>query len=222
MPGTRESRPRPTGRSRRSTSSRMPLTAYRAGMTSRTTSTAIRPACAHPGRPLPAPVFPHGRGGRASSRTSPRPWRVGDDRPGRVASGIPNRRQLVTSEAVAPIAWMHRLRDDPAATRDRLLVLFSLATRLNAKGVGRCSVQQLLADCGVGEKTARRALDWAQSVGYLERTRRGHRLGNGGAIASEWRLSQPVTTARLSESQLVTTDALTTSQPVTTDGLSEP
>jgi hypothetical protein len=92
-------------------------------------------------------------------------------------------------------------------------VLLMLALRLDwATGTGYASTAQLCADTGASEITVRRALAWARKAGLLNRTRRGHRLGNGRAVASEWALalpSQPVTKKGLSQD----------SQPVTKAGL---
>src|SRR5262249_48335397 len=120
------------------------------------------------------------------------------------------------SGGARPLVWLTAVRDHPGRPRGRsrcFEVLTMLALRLDwGTGTGYASTGQLMADTGAGERTVRRALDWAQQAGLLVRTRRGHRLGNGQVIASEWALalpSQPVTKAGLSgESQQATTDGL--------------
>lgn len=117
-----------------------------------------------------------------------------------------------------PLEWMRAVRDaDPPFTTARLAVLWALALRMDSTGHGFASANQLASDAGVHERTARRAIDEARGRGYLNRTRRGHRLGNGRAVASEWELTlptQPVTGDLLADSQPVTGDLLTQSQPV--------
>lgn len=106
-----------------------------------------------------------------------------------------------------PFAWMRAVRDAvPKFSKDRQGVLLCLGLRMHSSGTGFASAKQLGEDVGVNERTARRATDEACARGYLYRTRRGHRLGNGGAMASEWKLllpgdalAQPDTRARLSE-----------------------
>lgn len=106
-----------------------------------------------------------------------------------------------------PVPWMRAIRDAvPRFTTSRLAVLLCLGLRMNADGTGFASARQLGSDARVDERTARRATDEARGRGYLNRTRRGHRLGNDVGLASEWKLTLPVdnlaqpgTGARLSE-----------------------
>src|SRR5690606_8904410 len=111
-----------------------------------------------------------------------------------------------------PLEWMRAVRDaDPPFTSARLAVLWALALRMDSTGHGFASANQLASDAGVYERTARRATDEARGRGYLNRTRRGHRLGNSKVVASEWELTLPT--------QGVTGDTLTPTQGVTGDPL---
>lgn len=92
-----------------------------------------------------------------------------------------------------PLPWMKAVRDHPqrppSAQRD---VLFCLALRLDWKtGEGFASTGQLAADADVDERTVRRATGWARKAAMLVQKRRGHRTGDGGTLASEWRLTMP-------------------------------
>jgi hypothetical protein len=99
---------------------------------------------------------------------------------------------------VKPIEWMRAVRDHepkPGPQSMRYAVLWGLALRLGGDGTGFCSVRQLCEDVEVSERTARGHLAWARKSELLEQTRRGHRLGNGSVVASEWKLTraQPAT-----------------------------
>jgi hypothetical protein len=108
---------------------------------------------------------------------------------------------------------MRAVRDaDPKFTSSRQAVLLCLGLRMDKYGRGFASARTLGVDAGVTERTARRATDEATGRGFLNRTRRGHRLGNGTALASEWKLNlpgepdpQPDTGVRLSETSDVST-----------------
>jgi hypothetical protein len=72
-------------------------------------------------------------------------------------------------------------------------VLDRLALRMDWQtGSGFASVSQLAADAGCAERNVRNAITWARNHDLLTRTRRGHRRGDGTAIASEWCLTLPV------------------------------
>lgn len=117
-------------------------------------------------------------------------------------------------QPVRPLAWMRAVRDAvPRFTRTRREVLLMLGLRMSANGTGFASGRQLGADADVGERTAERATADARRRGYLNRTRRGHRLGNGTVIASEWELTMPVDNS----TQPDTRDGLTASQPDSRD-----
>lgn len=78
----------------------------------------------------------------------------------------------------------------PALQRD---VLTALAVRLTdwGTGAGRASIEMLAEVTRHTRSTIQRALQWGLKASLLVRTRRGHRLWNGGAVASEWRLAYP-------------------------------
>jgi hypothetical protein len=76
----------------------------------------------------------------------------------------------------------------PALQRD---VLTALAIRFaDRSGEGYASVESLASFCGTSRSTVQRSLRWARSagVGLLLCKKRGHRLGNGKVLASEWQL----------------------------------
>jgi hypothetical protein len=98
--------------------------------------------------------------------------------------------------AVQPLIWMRAVRDHlpkPPANSSRLLVLVCLALRMHPGGTGFASQRQLADDATVSESTVRRHLRWGRETGYVEQTRRGHRIDENTVIASEYRLTQPVT-----------------------------
>ena len=68
-------------------------------------------------------------------------------------------------------------------------VLTALAVRFaDRSGEGYASIESLAGFCDVRRSTVQRALRWARSAGLLRCKTRGHRLGNGKVIASEWHL----------------------------------
>jgi len=91
------------------------------------------------------------------------------------------------------VYWLAALYDVPGLTADRRDILVCLATRhLDfGTGAGYCSVATLSTVLGCHEQTVRRALETARTAGLIERTKRGHRLGNGKPIASEWQIIYP-------------------------------
>jgi hypothetical protein len=95
---------------------------------------------------------------------------------------------------VTRAAWLRQLQEHPDRPRGRqrrqLDALLALADQLDAKtGKGNVSVLELAKIAGVSERTVKRSLGWARGAGLLERTSRGHRLGDGQTSASEWRLA---------------------------------
>jgi hypothetical protein len=122
---------------------------------------------------------------------------------------------------VRPLEWMTLVRDHPdRPPPDQCHVLDRLAQRLDwgegrdrrqVPGHGFASVAQLVRDSGYGERTVKRATQWAREHGLLIRLTRGHRRGDGTATNSEWRLRRP--------SQQVSADGLSGSQQVSADGL---
>lgn len=111
-------------------------------------------------------------------------------------------------EPVQPLVWMRTIRDDTDLTAGTLNVLVMLALRMRKDGAGFASQEQLADDAGVSESTVRRALQKARDLGYVVRTRRGHRINDDVSVASEYRLTTPP--------QPVTGDTLAgATQPVT-------
>jgi hypothetical protein len=99
--------------------------------------------------------------------------------------------------------WLTAIRDHPdrppAMQRHALSML---ALRLNWKtGAGYISTSQLMTDADASKATVMRATTWARKQGLLTQTRRGHRLGNGQIVASEWQLSQSLTSEPLTSPQ---------------------
>jgi hypothetical protein len=149
------------------------------------------------------------------------------DHDGPVVVAIDSRR--APDQALPPLSWMRAFRSlIPRPSAAAVVALWALALRMDADGTGFASVDQLVEDTGLSERTVRRALEWAQDQGALQRTRRGHRLGNGAAAASEYRLvtaPQPDTRDRLTPAQPDSADRLKTilnrsddaSQPVRRD-----
>jgi len=93
------------------------------------------------------------------------------------------------------VFWIAAVHKHPALSPAHRDILTYLAVmRLNFEtGNGYCSVPSLAQARGHSESTVRRALMLARTKEpkLLERTRRGHRLGDGQAIASEWKMLYP-------------------------------
>jgi hypothetical protein len=90
--------------------------------------------------------------------------------------------------------WLVAVRDHPDRPPPmQRMALYSLALRLDWKtGRGFASVEQIGTDADVHRATVQRALAWARSdaASLLLQTRRGHRIGAGRKVASEWQLTQ--------------------------------
>jgi len=114
---------------------------------------------------------------------------------------------------VKPLVWMRAVRDASPPTSAQLAVLWALALRMRPDGSGFTSTRQLCDDVTVSHSTVERATRWARETSWLDRVRRGHRLGNGVRVGTEWRLTEP--------SQPVTTDTLSDSQSLTGDGFGD-
>lgn len=123
--------------------------------------------------------------------------------------------------------WERALRGAELPGTD-LLVLLMTATYWDRRtGRSRVTVAELARALPFSDSTIRRALKRAQKDGWLIRTARGHRLGDGSTTASEYALSQPVTRRTVEgASQPVTKDdqltrdlnrSLDAPQPVTGD-----
>jgi hypothetical protein len=91
--------------------------------------------------------------------------------------------------------WLTAIRDHPERPPPmQRHVLAMLGLRMDwATGRGFASTQQLGADSDASKATIVRATMWARGAAFLVQTRRGHRLGNGQAAASEWQLTQGLT-----------------------------
>jgi hypothetical protein len=100
------------------------------------------------------------------------------------------------------LMWMRAIRDHrpkPGPRSVRYPVLWALALRMRPDGSGFVSQRLLAEDVEAGVSTVRRHLRWAMDAGYLLRTRRGHRITDELAVASEYRLTQPLTGDLLNE-----------------------
>jgi hypothetical protein len=96
--------------------------------------------------------------------------------------------------------WERALRSDDQTRGTRLLVLLALGTYMDADGTN-ASVSQatLAAATGQGDRTIRQHLTAAVEDGWLVRTRRGHRRGDGVGMTSSYRASLPARVRQLSE-----------------------
>jgi hypothetical protein len=119
-------------------------------------------------------------------------------RPGQVtASGaVPRQRHeplLPGSDSGVLAGWLTAIRDHPQRpSAAQVVVLAMLALRIGwPDGDGTASVEDLAGEADASEATVKRALAWAQSAGLLSRLRRGGRVGDGTASASQWRLILP-------------------------------
>lgn len=99
-----------------------------------------------------------------------------------------------TRQPFSAAQWLNAMYCHPARPsalqRD---VLTALAVKFSdwGTGAGKASIEMLSEFCGAGRSTVQRALRWGCKALMLIRTKRGHRLWNGGAIASEWLLTLP-------------------------------
>lgn len=123
-----------------------------------------------------------GRTSEGPSTTSSATTSLRDDGVSRAA---PRRDQ----QAMQPLEWMRAIRR-AGLTRSQLAVLDSLALRMGRDGTGFASHQQLADDTGVNRTTVWRCLATASELGWVRQTRRGHRVGSGTALASEYVLSE--------------------------------
>jgi hypothetical protein len=91
------------------------------------------------------------------------------------------------------MTWMTAVRDHPARPPAlQVHVLLFLALRMDWQtGCGFASTAQLAADADCSNPTVKRATGWGRESGMLVQARRGHRLGDGRTVASEWRLAIP-------------------------------
>jgi hypothetical protein len=102
------------------------------------------------------------------------------------------------------LLWQKAVRDAPDRPPPmQRLVLDSLTLRVDWQtGKGFASAAALAGDADVGERTVRRATAWARGRGLLVMEKRGHRLTDEAAKATEWLLRlppQPATGGRLED-----------------------
>jgi hypothetical protein len=92
-----------------------------------------------------------------------------------------------------PLEWMAAVRDHPKRPpAAQVHALLLLALRMDWKtGCGFASMLQLAEDAESHRSTVWRATRWARDAELLVQTRRGHRVGDGTALSSEWRLTIP-------------------------------
>lgn len=99
--------------------------------------------------------------------------------------------------------WLTLIRDHPERPpAHQFHVLTMLALRMDwTTGAGFCGIRDLMADADVARDTVMRATTWARDKQLLIRTRRGHYINAQTTIASQWQLTQGVSTATLGQSQ---------------------
>jgi hypothetical protein len=99
--------------------------------------------------------------------------------------------------------WLKAIRDHPqrpAAMQRHVLTM--LALRMDwATGAGFAGIRDLMADADASKSTVMRGTSWARDEHFLIRTRRGHYISAQTTIASQWQLTQGVTTETLGQSQ---------------------
>ncbi len=92
---------------------------------------------------------------------------------------------------VSRTMWTRALRESEIERSD-LLVLLDLGTYMNGDGDGAYpSVATIAADTGLAEGSVRRSITKARGAGWLERTRRGGRRGDGSVVSSSYRATIP-------------------------------
>lgn len=95
---------------------------------------------------------------------------------------------------VSRFAWERAVRDAPLAAMAKLLLL-TVGTYLHADGSGaRPSMETLSKSTGLKERAVRKHMADVLAAGYLERVTRGHRRGDGAAVASTYRACLPFST----------------------------
>lgn len=117
----------------------------------------------------------------------------------------------MTGRRVGKFEWERGLLADPQVRGNQLLTLLALGVSMNADGSGaRPGVESLATGTGIGRSTVRRHLSASTAQDRLELTRRGHRLGNGQAHASEYAAVLPISTAHLGERKSTPEGAIST------------
>jgi hypothetical protein len=99
-----------------------------------------------------------------------------------------------TPEYTGPMEWQGAIidhKDTPPPAQFK--VLACLAQTLDWKtGTGYASEPYLAEKAGIKDlRTVRAALTWVRSNGFAIRTRKGHRVNDTTALASEWQLAMP-------------------------------
>lgn len=89
-------------------------------------------------------------------------------------------------------SWERGIRDHDDVLGNRLLVLLTLGIYMRADGTGaRPSLTTLASKTGLHPGTVGRHLRWARGNGWLKQASRGHRRGDGIAVASVHRATMP-------------------------------
>jgi DNA-binding transcriptional MocR family regulator len=87
--------------------------------------------------------------------------------------------------------WWRRILDDPAVTGDVLTVALIISTQAWWQDGSRAviSTARVAEALGVSTRTVKRHTQRLRGLGYLELTERGHRRGDGAAMANVYALS---------------------------------
>lgn len=99
-----------------------------------------------------------------------------------------------TRQPFSVAQWLNAVYSHPnrpsALQRD---VLTALAVKFMdwSTGTGCASIEMLAEFTRHTRSTIQRALRWGLKASLMIRTKRGHNLWNGGAVASEWMLTLP-------------------------------
>jgi len=93
--------------------------------------------------------------------------------------------------AVPRTTWTRALRQSELERGD-LLVMLVIATYMDGDGGGAYpSVETIASHTGYSPGAVRRSITRGRKLGWLERTRRGHRAGDGSTISSAYRATIP-------------------------------
>jgi hypothetical protein len=89
--------------------------------------------------------------------------------------------------------WWRAIGDDPQVTGTchHVALMISTEARRDTGTRAMISVDRIVRATGVSEKTVRRYTQQLQKIGYLKLARRGHRLGDGKAMANVYDLCFP-------------------------------
>lgn len=122
------------------------------------------------------------------------------------------------------VYWIVSLYREPylgKAHRD-VLIYLAAACLDYSSGYGYCSEERLVTETGRSIRTVREALELGCETRKLRRLRRGHRLGDGTVLASEWQVIFPPTSTVTSvpvenDASTVTSVPVEKPQPAETD-----